>query len=157
MTATFNKMELEYEKLKGENSMSPNAIITCFLMELPILILFLIALFVSKKRSVFLSLALLVSTAEVMYLIGEKDEEKRTIMKNIDTVERHLREKYPGEKWFIRRQEGVSLNHGGVEVIFLNELDKGYNYYVEDGQVKQDGGWHEPGDDSEMKHYEEDS
>ncbi len=43
----------------------------------------------------------------------------------------------------------MSLDHGGVEVVFLNKLDKGYNYYVEDGQVKQDGGWHKPGDDSD--------
>ena len=137
--------------------MSPNALVTCFLMMLPILILFLVALVFSKKRSVILALALLVSTAEVVYLIGEKDEEKKTIMENMDTVERHLQEKYPGEKWFTRRQEGVSLTHGGVEVIFLNELDKGYHYYMEDGQVKQDGGWYEEGANGEMKHYEEES
>lgn len=137
--------------------MSPNAIVTCFFMVLPILILSLVALFYSRKRSVFLALALFISTTEVIYLIAEKDAEKRTIMDNMDAVETHLRERYPGEQWFIRREEGVSLNHGGIEVIFLNELDKGYTYYVEGGKVKQDGGFSKEGADKEWKHYEEDS
>lgn len=126
-------------------------------MVLPILILSLAALLSSKKRIVFLSLALFISTAEFMYLIEEKDNEKLTVMENIDAVETHLRERYPDEKWFIRRQEGVSLDHGGIQVIFLNELDKGYNYYVGGDKVKQDGGFSKEGAHEEMKHYEEES
>lgn len=126
-------------------------------MVLPTLILSLVALFYSRKRSVFLALALLISTTEVIYLIAEKDAEKRTIIENMDAVETHLRKRYPGEQWFIRREEGVSLNHGGIEVIFLNELDKGYTYYVKGGKVKQDGGFSKEGADKEWKHYEEES
>ncbi|MCI2256363.1 hypothetical protein L2D08_18635 [Domibacillus sp. PGB-M46] len=137
--------------------MSPNAIVTCFLMMLPILLLSLVALFYSRKRSVFLALTLFISTTEVIYLIAEKDAEKRTIIENIDTVERHLRERYPGEQWFIRREEGIALNHGGIEVIFLNELDKGYTYYVEGGKVKQSGGFSKEDADKEWRHYEEES
>ncbi|HZG72756.1 MAG TPA: hypothetical protein VEY51_14555 [Chondromyces sp.] len=88
--------------------------------------------------------------------LGKKDNEKLTVMENIDAVKAHLREKYPGEKWIVKRREGVFLDHGEIEVIFLNELDKGY-YYVNGGKVKQSGGFSKKGNIGEMKQYEEES
>lgn len=124
-------------------------------MVLPVVILSIVALFFPKKRIVFLSLALFVSTAEIIILIWEKDNEKLTVMENIIAVESHLQERYPGEEWFIRRREGVFLDHGGIEVIFLNELDRGYYYTVEGDQVRQSGGFFKEGADRDEKHAEE--
>ncbi|WP_050181008.1 hypothetical protein [Domibacillus robiginosus] len=135
--------------------MSPIAITTSLFMVGPVLILFLCACIFRKKRVMLLSLAFCISMAEIVYLIWEKDNEKLTIMENIDAVEAHLQERYPGEEWILRRQEGVFLDHGGIEVIFLNELDEGYHYYVDDGKVRQSGGFSIEGADFERKHNEE--
>jgi len=42
-----------------------------------------------------------------------------------------------------------------IEVIFLNELDEGYLYYVNDGRVKQSGGFSRTKNSGEREHYEE--
>lgn len=53
--------------------------------------------------------------------------------------------------------EGVFVNHGSIEVIFLNELDEGYLYHVNDGRVEQSGGFSRTEDSGESEHYEEET
>jgi len=121
----------------------------------PVIILILLALFIPKWRIILLSLTICISAVEVLYLIWEKDNEKLKIVENIIAVDEYLTERYPGEDWIISRREGVFLNHGSIEVIFLNELDEGYLYYVEQGRVRQSGGFFRTKDFGESEHYEE--
>ncbi|MCP3763689.1 hypothetical protein NLX67_15035 [Domibacillus sp. A3M-37] len=135
--------------------MSSHGSVTAFMMVAPIFILAAVAYFWPKWRIALLFLAVTVSTIEVIGLIWEKDNEKQTIVENMDYVNSYLNDNYPGEEWILRRKEGISLKHGAIEVVFLNEPNHVYTYNVERGEVWQSGNHSTEGTRVEMKHAEE--
>ncbi|MFC7372927.1 hypothetical protein ACFQPF_14820 [Fictibacillus iocasae] len=131
--------------------MSSLAAVTVLIALSPVVLLFILSMFTKQWRFLLLSAALVLSTVETIYFIARHDLEKEEVLENLDTVERHLRETYPGEQWVTRRREGVFHNHGPIQVIFMNELDAVYEYRVTDNSVEQSG---YSGDKTDWKHKE---
>lgn len=105
----------------------------------PIVLLLIVAAFWRKARVILLTVAVLVASGEIYYVLYSQDAYLKEWYSQEETVNKYLNELYPGDQWVSRQPIRNTILSNSVEIVFIDEPEVAYLYIVVDGKVQLAG------------------